>query len=201
MPWLFPWRAKQLEYTFRRAAMGTQQYQNFNECTHAALVYADAVLHTALSPQQHQALLTAYTQLPAFADVVQCLTQLNQQGHSLWAFSNGTYTDIAALMAHAGVMQYLEGIYSADPLKTFKPDPAVYHGFAELHTLELANHQSLGQNCVLVSSNPFDIIGAQAANWQTVWLQRHAANVFDSWELQPKHTIRQLSDLNTLALL
>ena len=194
------WRTKQLEYTFRRAAMGQQQYQDFNTCTETALIHTNCAMQTKLSDHQQQSLLAAYTELPDFTDAVPCLQQMNQQDNQCWAFSNGTYKAVNKLMQHAHLNPYLTGVYSVDPLKTYKPDPAVYYGFAELHSLELGNHQRLGQNCVLVSANPFDIIGAKAADWQTVWLQRHDTNVFDSWELQPDHTIHSLAALADLFL-
>ena len=49
--------------------------------------------------------------------------------------------------------------------------------------------------CVLISSNPFDVIGAKAAGWQAVWVQRTPENIFDPWEYRPDVTISSLTQL------
>lgn len=185
------WRAKQLEYTFRRAAMGGgAQYRNFAECTRAALVYADQLLQTELTAEQQTQLLGIYAKLPAFAEVPDSLRQLHDAGHACWAFSNGTLAGVRGLMEYAGVIDLLEGCFSVDSLQTFKPDPLVYNTFAQQHG------QGEASRCVLISSNAFDVIGAQAAGWQAVWVQRSAANVFDSWEYRPDATISSLEQLS-----
>lgn len=185
------WRAKQLEYTFRRAAMGGgAQYRNFAECTRAALMYADEMLQTKLSQDQKAQLLAIYAQLPAFAEVPHALQQVHAAGHKSWAFSNGTLAGVAGLMEYAGVIDLLEGCFSVDGLQTFKPDPLVYNTFAQRHA------QGEASRCVLISSNAFDVIGAKAAGWDAVWVQRSTANVFDSWEHSPDDTIAGLDQLS-----
>ena len=75
------------------------------------------------------------------------------------------------------------------PLRTFKPAAAVYDAFAKQHA------RGKSAACVLISSNPFDVIGAKAAGWQAIWVQRTPQNVFDPWELQPDATITGLHQL------
>ena len=184
------WRAKQLEYTFRRAAMGGgKQYRNFAECTRAALAYTNELLQANLNQPQQDELLAMYGVLPAFAEVKDSLSQLHAAGHQCWAFSNGTLAGVTGLMEYAGVKDQLHGLFSVDPLQTFKPDPKVYHTFAE------QNAAGDASSCVLISSNPFDVIGAKACGWYAVWVQRTAANVFDSWDYAPDVTIASLDQL------
>lgn len=184
------WRAKQLEYTFRRAAMGGgSEYKNFAECTRAALQYVNTLYDTNLTQAQQDELLAMYGVLPAFPEVPAVLTQLHAQGHGCWAFSNGTMAGVAGLMEYAGVQDQLDGLFSVDELQTFKPDPQVYHTFAQQNAVGDASR------CVLISSNPFDVIGAKACGWHAVWVQRSTANVFDSWEYVPDVTIASLDQL------
>ena len=184
------WRAKQLEYTFRRAAMGgAKQYRNFAECTRAALAYTNELLQANLNQPQQEELLAMYGVLPAFAEVPAVLAQLHTEGHACWAFSNGTLAGVTGLMEYAGVKDQLDGLFSVDGLQTFKPDPLVYNTFADQNASGDANR------CVLISSNPFDVIGAKACGWYAVWVQRTAANVFDSWEYSPDVTIASLDRL------
>lgn len=185
------WRAKQLEYTFRRAAMGGgSQYRNFAECTRAALLYTNELLEANLNQPQQDELLAMYGVLPAFAEVPAVLSQLPADGHSCWAFSNGTLAGVTGLMEYAGVRDQLDGLFSVDDLQTFKPDPQVYQTFAQ------QNADGDASRCVLISSNPFDVIGAKACGWHAIWVQRSAANVFDSWEYTPDASIASLEELS-----
>lgn len=184
------WRNKQLEYTFRRAAMGgAKQYRDFSVCTQAGLDYADQVLNTQLSLDNKQALMAVYGELPAFEEVPQSLLQLQSAGLACWAFSNGTPTGVAKVLTHAQIDKHLLGVFSVNQVTTFKPAAAVYDAFAKQHA------RGKSAACVLISSNPFDVIGGKAAGWQAIWVQRTPQNVFDPWELQPDATITGLHQL------
>ena len=133
------WRNKQLEYTFRRAAMGGgDQYRDFAVCTQAALDYADQVMQTALSDTRKASLLSAYGELPAFAEVATSLQQLAAGGYDCWAFSNGTPDGIAGVLAHAAIDQHLAGVFSVNQVGSFKPAPDVYSAFARQHARDQA---------------------------------------------------------------
>ena len=118
------WREKQLEYSFRRGLMRT--YENFGVCTSQALDYANDSLDAGLSEHQKAALLTEYRSLPAFNDVQESLMRLKADGHSLYAFSNGTADAIETLLLAAGIRELFDGVVSVDDCQTFKPNPDVY---------------------------------------------------------------------------
>lgn len=180
------WRDKQLEYTFRRGLM--QQYQHFGICTAQALDYTCAHLNEDLSSDQRAALLEKYRALPAFDDVVSGLTQLKQAGHRLFAFSNGVPDGIEAVLGNAGIRDFFDGAVSVDPMQTFKPSPIVYQHFLDSTSSKTANTW-------LVSSNPFDVIGAVAVQMRAAWVQRSAASIYDPWEIPPTFTIEGLDAL------
>lgn len=180
------WRDKQLEYTWRRALM--QRYQNFPVCTRQALDYADTLLQTGLGDTAKASLMEVYRVLPAYDDVPVSLQSLADAGFRMFGFSNGVADAISGLLEHAGIDQYFEGVVSVDALQTFKPDPDVYH-----HFIEVADAQA--ENCWLVSSNGFDVIGAVSAGMKAAWLRRSESVVFDPWEFEPTLVVRGLDEL------
>ena len=181
------WRSKQLEYAFRRGLM--RRYQPFSDCTRQALAFALQQHGQALSAAQQDSLLQAYRRLPAFPDAVTALAALRTRGHRLWAFSNGESDAVAELLGAAGLSDAFDGIVSVEDVASFKPDPAVYAHF-------LNRAQARADTSWLISSNPFDVLGARSAGWQAAWVQRSAAQPFDPWELQPSLTV---PDLNALS--
>ena len=80
------WRDKQLEYSFRRALM--QRYQDFSVCVSQSLDYTCACLDIRLKAEDKETLLRAYTVLPLFDDVKECLAQFEATEFDLFAFSN-----------------------------------------------------------------------------------------------------------------
>ncbi len=181
------WRDKQLEYTWRRALM--QRYQNFPVCTRQALDYTDTLLQTNLEESVKASLMQVYRVLPAYDDVPASLQALADAGFRLFGFSNGIEEAIIGLLEHAGIDQYFEGVVSVDALQTFKPDPGVYH-----HFIEVAD--TAPENCWLVSSNGFDVIGAVSAGMKAAWLRRSQSVVFDPWGVEPTLVIHSLDELH-----
>ncbi|MGB1311486.1 MAG: haloacid dehalogenase type II [Leucothrix sp.] len=181
------WREKQLEYSFRRGLM--DDYVDFSVCTRQALDYTAATTHHLLTEKETDGLMQVYTQLPAFDDVLACLTEAQSAGARLFAFSNGSSQAVEALLQHAGIRDFFEGVISVEGVKTFKPNPRVYDHFVE------ATHSDLN-DCCLVSSNSFDVLGALNANWRAVWVQRDSHVQFDPWGVQPTATVDRLTSLH-----
>ena len=157
------WRQKQLEYTFRRGLM--RRYVNFTACTRNALDYTDMLMQTKLDEATRQSLMQAYRVLPAYEDVKQSLQLLDEKGYRLFALSNGLADAVQQLLEHAEIDRFFEGVVSVDSLQTFKPNPDVYHHFIETTDSEL-------EQCWLVSSNPFDVIGAVSIGMKAVHVRR-----------------------------
>lgn len=180
------WRDKQLEYTWRRGLMG--RYANFPTCTRQALDYTDTLLQTRLDESAKDALMQVYRVLPAYDDVPASLQALKSAGFRLFGFSNGVADAVQGLLEHAGIDQYFDGVVSVDALQTFKPDPRVYH-----HVVEVSGADA--ENCWLVSSNGFDVIGAVSTGMKAAWLQRFEGVVFDPWGIEPTLVIHSLGEL------
>ena len=182
------WREKQLEYSFRRGLM--QQYETFTVCTRHALEYACSFFAVELSESDKAELMAAYRALPAFADVETGLRELQSDGLNMYAFSNGPQADVRQLLQTAGIDNFFTDIVSVDEIKSFKPDPAVYEHF-------LQRAKTTSSEAWLISSNPFDVIGAMAAGMRAVWVKRNEKALFDPWGVTPTVTITNLSELAT----
>jgi len=184
------WRRTQVEYAFRRGLMGPERYVDFDVCTAQALRATVRSYGVETDSAMEETLLAAYRSLPAFPDAAPGLARLRAAGHRLLAFSNGTEASVRAVLDHAGLLPLLDGIVSVDPLRTFKPDPAVYG-----HLVAAGGRPA--DETWLVSANAWDAIGAKAAGLRTAWLRRDPAMVFDPWEadLEPNLIVGSLGEL------
>lgn len=179
------WREKQLEYSFRRALM--RKYVSFDVCTAQALAFTAESLGTPLPEAQKRMLLDEYLRLPAYPDARASLKALRDRGHRLAACSNGTEKSVRGLLEHASILEMFEEIVSADDVKTFKPDPAVYEYLV----------QRVGtprESVWLISSNPFDVTGAKACGLRAAWIRRDSTRTFDPWEFPPDASFRDLKE-------
>ena len=181
------WRDKQLEYSFRRGLM--QNYENFAVCTSHALDYTCSYYRAPLTEGQKEDLLGVYRTLPAFDDVADGLAQLKARDYRLYAFSNGSADAVESLLAAAGVRDSFTGVVSTDDLRSFKPNPAVYSHF-------LRQSGATGSSAWLVSSNPFDVIGAISAGMRAAWVRRSPEALFDPWGVEPTITVKSLRGLS-----
>ena len=170
------WRKEQIEYTFRRALM--RRYEDFGVCTRQALVHTANVLSVGLTDEEQERLIEEYQNLRPFPDVIPGIEALKSKGHTLVAFSNGVEATARTLLDRAGILEHLYDVISVDDVKTFKPDPEVYHYLAR----RLGTEPS---EIWLVSSNPFDVIGAKAAGLMAAWIQRKPDARFDPWGIEP----------------
>lgn len=180
------WRDKQLEYSFRRGLM--RSYETFGVCTSQALDYTSDCLDAGLSTDQKTALLAEYRRLPAFDDVKESLAGLKADGNSLFAFSNGTADAVDTLLDASGIRDLFDGVVSVDDRQTFKPSPDVYE-----HLLNAT--AASADETWLISSNPFDVIGAISFGLRSAWVRRSSKSIFDPWGIEPTLTITGLNEL------
>jgi len=180
------WREKQVEYTCRRGLM--REYQDFGVCTRQALAFAALSLDVEILAEDRERLVEEYQNLTSFPDVAPGLERLRSEGHSLVAFSNGVERTARVLLERAGVLDSLEAVVSVDDLRTFKPDPGVYHYLAR--RLDLPPEETW-----LVSSNAWDVIGAKSAGLRAAWVRRRPDAVFDPWGIEPDLVVENLEQL------
>ncbi len=179
------WRQKQLEYTFRLTAMG--EYEDFQQVTRKALDYSLMTTGRDLDGKQKDALIEQYNDLERFPDVHPGLERLKGAGHQMVIFSNGSPSMLEPLMEAAGLRTYFDEYVSVDEVRAFKPSRKAYRRVAE----------RLGRpinEIRLVSSNPFDDIGAEAAGMRAAWVDR-SAGLFDTLRPVPDVIVGTLTEL------
>ncbi len=179
------WRQKQLEYSFRLTVM--EKYEDFEWVTRKALDYALAAAGRELDADQKDALMAGYSDLERFADVEPGLERLKETGHTMVVFSNGAPHMLDALMDAAELRPYFKGYVSVDEVKAYKPSPKTYRHVAERLGRPIGEVR-------LVSSNPFDDIGAEAAGMRAAWVDR-SGGLFDTLAPSPEVVVGTLTEL------
>jgi 2-haloacid dehalogenase len=179
------WRQKQLEYSFRLTVM--DRYQDFEWVTARAFEYALADTGVTLDEQQRAAILAQYDSLAPFPDAEAGLQALRAADLPMVIFSNGGPRMLRAVLGASGLADYFRDVVSVDEVRAFKPAPRVYR--------HLASRVGRPPSEIrLISSNPFDIIGAQAVEMQVAWVNRGAVP-FDTLTEPPALTVASLTDL------
>jgi 2-haloacid dehalogenase len=179
------WRQKQLEYTFRLTAM--EAYEDFEWVTRRALHHALAAAGLQLGVAEVDGLIACYDRLERFADVAEGLDRLHAAGHTLCILSNGTPRMLERLVLESGLRPPLEDIVSVDEVRVYKPSPRVYRHAAERLRRPI-------EEVRLISSNPFDVIGAEAAGMRAAWIDR-TGGLFDTLAEPPRMVVGSLVEL------
>lgn len=94
---------------------------------------------------------------------------------------------IDALMEKEGFGPYFRGYISVDEVRVYKPSPRVYR-----HVADRLN-RPIGE-IRLVSSNPFDDVGVEAAGMKAAWVDR-SGGLFDTLGPHPEMIAGSLTEL------
>jgi 2-haloacid dehalogenase len=156
------WRAKQLEYSFLRSAMG--KYQDFWKVSAQALEYTIQRFGLAVSLEQRKELMEAWLQPAPYPEVAAALPRLKAH-HPLAILSNGSPKMLRVGLDHAGLRLHFHWVLSADAVKIYKPSPKVYQ-------LALQAMRLRKQKILFVSSNAFDVLGAKSFGFKVCWINR-----------------------------
>ena len=181
------WRQKQLEYTFRLTAM--ERYEDFERVTRRALEYALAAEPAGreITAREKDSLMSRYDDLELFPDAVPGLKRLREAGHATAVFSNGSPRMLDSLMEATGLGEYFQAVISVDEVGAYKPSTRVYRHAARRLGREIGEVR-------LVSSNPFDVVGAEAAGMRAAWIDR-SGGLFDTLGPPPDVVVRTLTEL------
>ena len=160
------WRDKQIEYTRLTSMSG--RYRPFWDLTRAGLRYAAQRLGLALTRDIEDRLMNQYRHLSAFPENRDVLQALRRRGVRAGILSNGDPSMLEVAVRSAGIADLLDPLLSADAVKRYKTDPAVY----------ALGPQALGlpaRQILFVSSNGWDAIGATWYGYTTLWVNRAGA--------------------------
>ena len=140
----------------------------------------------ALKPR----LLDAYLMLDAFPDARAVLRELKRRGEATAILSNGSPKMLAAAVEAAKIGGDLDVVLSVDAIRIYKPRPEVYGLVTEHFKLAPAD-------VVFVSSNRWDVMGAAAFGFRTVWVNR--ATMPEEYGTPPNAVLADLNGLTTMA--
>ncbi|KAH7304759.1 HAD-like domain-containing protein [Stachybotrys elegans] len=165
-------RRYQLEYSWRVTCMGL--YRSFEDLTRASFRQATKEAGVELTYSVEESIMQAYNGLDVFPDVKGALHTL-QKTPALdpYVFSNGTVSMINSSLATSPTLSDMTSLFplakvvSVEPLKLFKPHKKSYE-----HLLQTVGKESDPGSVWLVTSNPFDVVGAISAGLKAAWVDR-----------------------------
>lgn len=169
---------------------GLGTYRPFDELTRFSFRHACADAGVTLSQDDEARIMQAYNGLDSFADANKGLELVSTSPQlDAWVFSNGTVSMVssslatspsltspakaARLLSEGSTKENRIVSVDADALKVYKPDPRTYR-----HMVSVSG-ASEAASVWLVSSNPFDALGAVAAGMQSAWVDRAGSGWVD----------------------
>ena len=197
-PFIEMWQSKQLQYAWLLTLI--DKFEPFSDLSLRALKFTSKVYNVQLNDEQIKRISEAQLQLDAFPDSKKGLEEIslleskesnrnnsNEEGKKrkqLAILSNGESSKTNKLLSNASLLQNFDHIFSAEEVGKYKPAKEVYtmaSGRLNLPLSEIA----------LVSSNLWDIAGAQAAGMQTCWINREGKRINEELDLKPTMYFRQ----------
>ena len=178
------WRERQLRYSWLCSMMG--QYDDFWELTTRAL---DATLKEyalASDDKVRARLLSLYSELSAYEEVPEVLANLKAAGHKLAVLSNASPSMLVKAVEAAGISEWFDELLSVDVLKCYKPTPAVYQ-------LVIERFECKPGEVTFFSSNNWDVSGAGAFGFRTIWVNRADA-AWDKLPSFPDKIVRTIAE-------
>jgi 2-haloacid dehalogenase len=181
------WRATQIDYAFRLTIM--ESYEDFAWVTARALDFALEAFGQALSTKDRHLLIDEYNGLAPFQDVIPGLALLRSKGLRAIVLSNGSSSMIPECLKRSGLGPFFDTWISTDDVRAYKPQARVYRHAADVV------HRPI-TDIWLISSNPFDVVGAARAGMKTAWLNR-GGRPFDAIGAPPDVIVSTISDLTS----
>lgn len=123
--------------------------------------------------------------LPAHADVAPALRRLRAAGHRIVTLTNSVLDVAEDQLAHSGLRDLVDGVYSADVVRRLKPAPEPYRMVLEQENTDAA---------VLVAAHDWDVAGAAAAGLATAFVAREGRRPFGA-ATPPSYVVGDLGGL------
>ena len=178
------WRERQLRYSWLCSMMG--QYDDFWELTTRALDATLKAYALASDDKVRTRLLSLYSELSAYEEVPEVLANLKAAGHKLAVLSNASPNMLVKAVEAAGISEWFDELLSVDVLKCYKPTPAVYQLVTE-------RFECKPSEVTFFSSNNWDVSGAGAFGFRTIWVNRTGA-AWDKLPGKPDRIVKSISE-------
>src|SRR5207249_2672575 len=102
--------------------------------------------------------------------------------------SNGENIKTDKLLSNISLRRYFDHIFSAEEIRKYKPAKELYIFASERLNISVSE-------IVLVSSNLWDIAGAQSAGMQTCWINRKNKNTNEELDIKADYVLSSIEDL------
>ena len=133
-------------------------------------------------------LLAAYEELDAYPDAAPNLRRLRDAGARTAILSNGTAAMLESATRAAGLVELLDAVLTVEPQASYKPLPAIYGLVGQ-------SFKTRPDEVVFLSSNRWDIAGARAFGFHTVWVNR-TGKPDEYTDLQPERVVGSLDEVD-----
>ncbi|MEM9557799.1 MAG: haloacid dehalogenase type II [Acidobacteriota bacterium] len=157
------WRGRQLEYAWTEGSLG--RAPDFWSVTGRALRSALELAGLGDDEVLHERLLAVYGHVRAYDDAAPLLAALRTRGHRLVIYSNANQDMLERSVAAAGLDEHLDLVLSVEGSGVYKPDRRAYEHVCARLGVE-------ARTVRFVSSNAWDVAGAQHAGLDAVWVDR-----------------------------
>jgi len=177
------WRTTQLEYTWLRSLM--KRHKDFWQVTEDSL---DKSMKTfSIDSSMKNELLDLYKKLSPYPEVKGVLKSLKEKKYKLAILSNGTPALLNELVKSNDLENIFDDLFSIEEVGIYKPDSKVYD-------MPINKYKIQKNEVVFLSANTWDVSGGGNYGYNSIWVNRNK-NIFDNLDYNPKHEIKNLSEL------
>ena len=181
-------RDKQIEYTRLYALRPLEiPYKNFMNLTQSALEYTIMTFGKNNQNIPVADIMSSYQKLSIFPEVVQVLDYIKSKNYKMAVLSNGDSEMLDGVLGNSGHQDKFDSSLSAGSVKSFKIDPMVYKLASDFFACK-------PEECLLVSANYWDIIGAGWNGIKTFWVNR-VGSPWDPLGQKPNFEGKSLEEL------
>jgi len=162
-------RDKQIEYTRLYALRPSGiPYENFMSLTRSAVEYTIMTFGKNNQSIPVADIMSSYQKLNTFPETVQVLDYIKSKNYKMAVLSNGDSEMLDGVLRNSGLQDKFDTSLSAGSVKSFKIDSRVYKLASDFFACK-------PEECMLVSANYWDIIGAGWNGIKTLWVNRMGA--------------------------
>ena len=200
------WHTKQLQYAWLLNSIDS--FEPFGQLSIRALKFTAKVFGIELNDEQISKLAEAKLNLDPFPDSKKGLQILNEAKETTMekqhegeldrttfiVLTNGESDKSDKLLSNSGLRKYFDYIVSAEEVKKYKPSREPYLLASKRLNLEISQ-------IAFVSSNLWDIAGAQAVGMCTCWIDRREYKIAtDEIDMKPDYVCTSVENIgNTMS--
>ena len=177
------WRTTQLEYTWLRSLMG--KHKDFWQITEDSLDKSMKAFQ--IGGEMKDELLALYKILSPYPEVKETLEKLKEKKYKLSILSNGTPALLNELVKSNNLDNLFDDLFSIEEVGIYKPDSKVYD-------IPIKKYNIQKNEVAFLSANTWDVSGGGNYGYNSIWVNRNN-NIFDNLDYNPKHEIKDLSEL------